>query len=278
MQKGYRRKKVNLQFNKRALFKLSMVFVFLLCILFLLIFIFIRMPLYFSTAKIDRDGRIVVSVYNFYDLRIVKAVVPPETELKLAMQRGSLRAKGLPRLVETEKLPAQFVVDSLMKSFHLPIDYWEKDMPTLAKLAVLLNSLRGVREENVNLEDSQVLKKKVLADGEDGYIISGSMPISLLGLFSDPKMSSGQMAVRIVNQTGKDNNWLNDIFTILEVLGVKSVPPRLDEKSDIDCIVRTSNKYILSRLTSIFNCELDSSPPEVFDIELIIGEKFFKRF
>jgi|GEM_PF-6249248 len=278
MQKGYRRKKVNLQFNKRALFKLSMVFVFLLCILFLLIFIFISMPLYFSTAKIDRDGRIVVSVYNFYDLRIVKAVVPPETELKLAMQRGSLRAKGLPRLVETEKLPAQFVVDSLMKSFHLPIDYWEKDMPTLAKLAVLLNSLRGVREENVNLEDSQVLKKKVLADGEDGYIISGSMPISLLGLFSDPKMSSGQMAVRIVNQTGKDNNWLNDIFTILEVLGVKSVPPRLDEKSDIDCIVRTSNKYILSRLTSIFNCELDSSPPEVFDIELIIGEKFFKRF
>ena len=174
-----------------------------------------------------------------------------------------------------------------MKTFYLPVDYWAEkealgtfaggDVPLNVRIGILTASLKGKRQENANLADSSFLVKTKLSDGEDGYQV-GELTLSLASLFSDPVISSGARAVRVVNATGEDAYKLEELLAVLEVLGAKPVPPRQEAPLPYDCLVSANDEQILARMSTVFNCEKSGKKPEAFDIELVLGKGFVERF
>lgn len=267
---------------------LGVLFVILLILVASVVFVIGKVPAVFSVVIPTSNEDLELTHFDFKDGRAVVLTVPSDTEVNLAMRRGTLRARSVTRLIELEGLPGQILSDTVMKTLYLPVDYWAKekkygtylggDIPLTVRLAIFIQNLGGLRKENINLKDTSVLVNSRLKDGEDGYIVSGHLPLSLLSLFADPEISSGQTAVRLVNGMGEGEAALAPIAAILEVLGAKPVPPVNVDKSDTDCIVRAKDKYKLARVASVFNCEVSTDLPEAFDVELVLGRRFFERF
>lgn len=238
----------------------------------------VRGPDNFSIVYPEENGSIKLMLYDLANERSVKLDIPGDVEVNLAMGRGILRAKNVKRLIDSENLPGQLLADTIMKTLRLPVDYWSGDVPLSAKIAIIAHNLRGSREDQISLENSPYLLKTKLIDGEEGYKVSGSLTLSLVSLFSDPSISKNQTAVRLVNRTGDNAYDLSHVVEVLEVLGAKPVPPLKEDPLDADCVVKANDAYTRARVASIFNCSEDPSPPEAFDIELILGSHFSKRF
>lgn len=232
---------------------------------------------YFSIADFDEDGNVALTLYDLPAEKVVKIVIPGDTYAHLAMGRGKLRLRSVKRLMETENLPDQFIVDTVMKTLLLPVDYSAGDVPLMVKANILFASLRGLSEEEINLAETHFLRKEKLPDGEEGYIV-GNITIGLASLFADPVVAEGAKAVRVVNKTGDSEHKIREVLAILEVLGVKPVPPVNDQPSSQDCIVSARNERILDRMARVFNCAKSTKEPEAFDIELVLGKAFLERF
>lgn len=269
--------------------------VFLAILLVLLVVIvvaaasaFRRAPSVFSVVVATSSGDLELTHFDLGQGRAVVLTIPKDTEVQLAMKRGTLRARSVARLMELEGLPGQLLVDTVMKTLSLPVDYWAKgkkygtyfggDVPFVVRLAVFVHALRGLREERISLGETSFLVKKRLVDGEDGYVVSGYLPLSILSLFADPAISGGKTTARLVNSMGEGKEEVAMVANILEVLGAKAAPPVNADKEGLDCIVKANDKYKLARLSSVFDCEVSAQPPEAFDVELILGSRFWARF
>lgn len=220
---------------------------------------------------------------------ITKIIVPAETEVELAMERGTLRAHSVWKLVESESLPGQLLADTVMRTFHTPIDFWadessfknilskKTDIPFFLKLRTILLSKRKSPQE-IKLDETSVLTRRKLTDGQEGYAVTGSLPVSLLSKFADSNISETQIAARIINETGEESYRLTDVVGVLEVLGAKVAPIAQGAQDEIDCVVTSNQDEVLERVGMVFNCEQVKAAPEAFDVELVLGTKFLKRF
>jgi hypothetical protein len=242
----------------------------------------------FSIVALGKNGDIQLLLFDLNEGRNVRVTIPGELEMKLAMRRGTLRAKNAVRLSEIENLGGVFLSDSIMKTLYLPVDYWAErevrgvflggDVPVGVSITLLAFGLTGLREEEVDLADTAFLKSQALPDGEGGYVTSGEPPLSLVSLFSDPVISKEQIAARLVNRTGEREQALFEVTKILEVLGAKPAPTVAGDPLDVDCIVSAKNPQTASRVASVFNCRLDNESPKALDVELIFGTDFVHRF
>lgn len=249
---------------------------------FLFRFIWERSPDYFTIASVDTAGDIKVEYIDTKGQQIYSVVVPKDTEVNLAMQRGVLRAHSIEKLLSSENLPGQFLSDTVMKTFHFPVDYWKSgmssDLPFVLALKLKLMRIRGASIENIDLSNTSYLIPEKLTDGEDGYKVRETMPLLLQSIFADPAFSKDYTAVQIVNRTGEHQYYLHDFIKVLEVMGVKVAPIVEGEKEAIDCVVKSLNTKALEKIAGIFNCEEIHTESSAFDLEIIVGEKFYERF
>lgn len=239
-------------------------------------------PEVFTIAATKEDGNIEIRVVEIKKNKITKVVVPYDTEVSLAMRRGTLRAQSVVKLIDSEKLPGQFLADTVMRTFYLPVDYWQvygdSDLPLFISLRLRIPKLRGFQEEVINLSETSFLTKTKLRDGEEGYEAQDKTPLFLASLFADSNFSTRQTAVGVVNATGEGEYVLSEVVKVFETLGAKVAPISSVEEKDVSCVVSASDKKILERVAEVFNCDKDSAPPKAFDIELLLGSKFYNRF
>lgn len=238
---------------------------------------------YFTIASTDQSGDINVDYVDLTGGQIYSIKIPKDTEVSLALQRGSLRASSVEKLVATENLPGQFIADTVMKTFYFPVDYWRhgmsSDIPLVLMVRQKLMSLGRREKETINLADTTFLVEQKLMDGQDGYTVRDAMPLLLQSIFADPAFSKNYTAVQIVNKTGQYPYHLHDVIKILEVMGVKVAPISEGEKDEaIDCVATSLDKTALSRVASIFGCSTKYAEPASFDVEIVLGERFYKRF
>lgn len=272
--------------KRRVVFVLgAMTAVLLVSLIFIL---FAKVPQAFSVVVPTESEDLELIFFELNEGKVVVITIPKDTQMNLAMNRGTLRVKSVRRLIDSEKLPGRLLSDTVMKTLYLPVDYWAGrqhygtfwggDMPLPVRLTIFLQNIRGLKEERVDLADTTVLTKERLKDGEDGYVVSGRLPLTLISLFAEPAISSSQTAVRLVNGTGEPEYVLTDVASILEVLGAKPVPPLTVDAVDVDCLVRANDEYSRERIASVFDCSVSKETPEAFDIELLVGSRFVERF
>lgn len=242
-----------------------------------------KTPDYFTLATAEPSGDIKIDYVDLTQEQIYSIIIPKDTEVALAMQRGNLRASSIEKLLKTENLPGQFLADTTMKTFHFPVDYWRHGMSTDLPLVLLVRQkVMGwgrSKIEKINLSDTTYLVEQKLTDGEVGYVVRDAMPLLLQSIFADPAFSKDYTAIQIVNKTGQHQYYLHNFVKVLEVMGVKVAPiSDGDKEAEIDCIAKSLDRDALERIASVFNCDTLYAEPSAFDVEIIVGERFYKRF
>lgn len=275
-------------------FRLGLVFLLILAFLFSGLFLYRVLSIdsdFVTLAVAKNAGDLEVAVFDFSKRTVIKIHIPAETSVNLAMHRGTLRAQSIWKLVESEGLPGQILADTVTKTFHFPVDHWadesatkslvagKTDLPSPLRVRIFLMKIQRTEEESIDLSKTSYLSKGKLADGEEGYEVRGSLPLSLATLFADSRISEKQTAVSLINKTGKDQKELRDVVDVLGVLGAKVAPVvESEEDKDLSCEVSALNFEVAEKISSIFDCKLNPKTPEVFDIEITLGKKFYERF
>lgn len=275
------KKRTKIKPNRSSKAKLVFVLFFALAIIFFAWFFYrvlSSIPDRLVTAVVNKEGQIEVVVYDFAESSVSRMEIPKDTQMDLAMQRGVLTAESAVAIKNTEKLPGGFVSNSVMRTFSFPIDYFHADMPLVLKAQALLLGLRANTSQRIDLAKSGYLAQEPLKLGVDGYVVKSQMPLQLASLFVDSKIAGKQTVVQISNLTGQANSAMSPYVAILESLGAKVAPIIRDEPKDMDCYVSAIDQDVMDRVAGIFDCDPGPADPDGFDINIVLGSRFYERF
>jgi hypothetical protein len=250
------------------------------------------------------DGNVTVTTINPKAGEITNILIPGSTQLLVSRQLGSWRIKSIWMLGENEKLSGELLRESIVKNFHFPVEAWADSWamglgsggfsPAIKavfsvrksnlgfgdrlKMAIFSLGVKNTKRTDISLVDTGYLKKTRLVDGEEGYILSGELPNSLLIIFSIPEVSKEGLKAHIIDASGR-NLLGQDVGETLEVLGIKVASVEKRDPSDFDCIVKGEESDLVKKVARLFSCRPENgSPNGKFDIEVTLGETFAKRY
>lgn len=249
------------------------------------------------------EGDISVSVFDPKNESITSILIPGSTELDVARQLGTWRAKSVWQLGINEDLGGKLLAESITKNFNFPIITWgntnlmglaEGEVLGIAKaiflpggtnlkivdrvkMGIFAMGVTNPKRINIDLREGY-LKKTRLTDGEEGYIILGTNFQKLYPIFSENEISQEGLRVQIKDATGK-RGVAENVGETLEVLGLKIASVARKGREESDCKYRTSNEELGRRIGFIFSCEKEKGTPEGnFDLEVKLGSKFAERY
>ena len=300
-----RKRKSKKKTNQRS--KYLKIFIFLVLI-FILVF-FLKPNKFvgedkFSIGIRGLDENIYLVLIDSKNEKITKIVVPNNTQVEVAGGYGRWKVGSVWELGYNEKLEGQLLADTLFKNFGIPVHSWgdyrlleifEKNFIDIvkgifvplktnlsfgdrAKLAIFSMGVSNHNRDNILLKNTSFLKVKKLESGEDGYEVTNNVPIFIYILGSEDLLVKNGAAVLVVNRTGT-SAIVDEVGKLFGILGGKVSLVKTREPEDIDCRVRGKNQKMVLRITDIFGC--DRGEGEFggnFDIEMILGTAFAKRF
>ncbi len=291
---------------KRSLKKF--VFIFIIGF-FLLLFISFQTKFWKSSAKTSlvirrENGDVTISVFDPELEKVTNMTIPSNTEVDVARQLGRWKLGSVWELGENEKLGGKLLTETVVKHFKLPVVAWADDpargftegnfadvikasflpyktnlgIGDKLKLGLFAIKIKNLKREDINFAESNLLRKTVLIDGEEGYLLTNNLPNYIIALFSSPEISSKSTRVVISNATGK-GGIAEDIGEVIEVMGAKLANIKREEESDLDCVVAGREEIIVNQIAEVFSCKKSKDLPEGnFDLEIKIGTEFAKRF
>ncbi|MGD8743985.1 MAG: hypothetical protein PVJ52_00125 [Candidatus Woesebacteria bacterium] len=255
-----------------------------------------------SMAIVDGNGDVEVVTFDPTNREIVSIAIPAETQVRVSRQLGVIRIKNVWQLGVNEKIGGKLLAETIRGHFKFPVVAWgeEKalgllggDIPSLInavmvpystnltfsdKLNIALFSLSIGNSDkvSVNLAETPYLKRKVLVDGEEGYVVWRDIPQNIAVIFSDTGVSKGNLKVKIVDATG-EFGVAEDVSELLGVLGVKVSSVSDVGEQDVDCLVK--GDLADDVFVNLLECSrLSSSPEGNFDTEIVLGRGFAERF
>lgn len=229
-------------------------------------------------------------------------IIPGDTEVEVAESYGALRIKNVWQLSQNEKLKGRLLPETIMQNFLFPLHLWlggvqetldkgkidsilrfvftpgSTNIPFGDRLDIGLFALRAqsLGKTNINLAESQFLRKQLLNDGIPGYKLNGAPSERLTIYFSDNQMSKTSPKVYIIDETGEFG--VADTFgKIVEVMGGKVVSVDKRAQADSDCEIKGLDKVIVKKVAAPFSCKEVSGKSD-FDLEVKLGKSFAKRF
>ncbi|MEJ2347691.1 MAG: hypothetical protein P8Y17_00625 [Patescibacteria group bacterium] len=292
--------------GKKSLKKFAIVF-----LVGLLAFLFISLQTKFwsSSDKMSlvmrkENGDVIISVFEPEQEKITNLIIPENTEVNVARQLGRWKLRSVWELGENEKLGGRLLAETFVKHFKLPVVAWA-DSPAVGfaegdlgkvirasllpyktnlgigdklKLGFFSFKIKNLKREDIDFSENNILKKTVLLDGEEGYILTNSLPNYILALFSNSEISNRSIRAAIIDGTGKAKV-AEDVGEIIEVMGAKLANIKKGEVADIDCLVAGREKVVAEEVAEVLSCEKSKELPEGnFDLEIKIGTEFAKRF
>ena len=223
-----------------------------------------------------------------------KLIIPGDTEVDVAENYGVLKIKNVWQLSQNEKRRGRLLPETVTQDFLFPTTLWSKepldniwkfifnpedtniafgDRVTIGIFALRVPTL-GRTE--INLGQSQFLKKTKLSDGSSGYQLVGTPSERLTIYFADNDLTQGNLKVNIVDATGVVG--VSDtVGEIIQVLGGKVVSIDKKAPESTDCLLLGSNKVVVRKIATLFSCQIGSTSTN-FDVEIHLGANFAKRF
>lgn len=263
---------------KKSLYPLVAI---VLLVLFIFSVIFFTVTKAFSgqenyvVAKLTDNSDAKITVYSFLDNNISTILVPKDTLVNVAMNRGDLRLSSVEKIIKTEGLGTEILSNSLMKTFNIPIDSLDSKVSFHKRINLFLFSL-SASKQNIDLNDTSQITKTELEDGEEGYVFKGSFSPFIAQLFNSRNLSS--IRLEIVRRVDFNYQSSQDLSEILTNMGVHVFTIKKQAASDEDCIIETKNIEKMDRISSIFKCELRSLEEGNTDARIILGNTFARRF
>lgn len=308
MRSARRRNRIETQKRKGRF--LSLFFRFLLPLgLILAVFIFFRVTTRFWNGRDkfilvfrEANGNVGVTVLDPAASEVTTITVPGDLEVVVSENYGTLRIKNVWQLSLNEKKGGRLLPETVMKNFLFPVFLWASEpgaglgegnfgnilkfvfSPGLTNISFgdrVMAALFALRVDHlgrteIDLAKSQFVKKQILNDGTSGYKLSGPISERLTANFSDSDFSDKGLRVKIDDRTGRVG--ADKVGEILQVLGGKVVSiDRAATAEDSDCSVLGKAENAMKKVMNIFVCQKGTTPTD-FDLELILGSKFAKRF
>lgn len=250
------------------------------------------------------DGSVAVTTFDPATDGIKTVVIPAETEVRVARQLGTWRIKSVWELGQDEGLDGQLLSETITRQLKIPVFVWSDSVGAgffssspLAiikaalfpyktnlgigdrlRLAVFSLGVKNFKREEIDLSETKVLQRTTLVDGTPGYRVVGDIPSSIAAIYSDPYMSSISAKTQIIDATSS-NSVAKDVGEIVEVIGLKTASIEdVEVRADLDCKVSGRDKDLANTISKLFSCEVVTHEDGNFDLTVLIGEEFAKRF
>lgn len=249
----------------------------------------------------DDSGSVKILVFDSSRKKITSFSIPSEMQVKASRQFGTWRLGGLKILSENEGYGNQLLAESLMYYFAFPIDAWASEKAEgfveggfrsflsfispyqtslgfgdRLNLLIFSGKVKNFDKEYVDVTDFSMIQKRILTDGGEGYVLTGSFPRSVYAVFAEPVFSNSQTNIKIVDKTGsrRGHAVLGSLF---ESLGIKVAAITQENSEEIDCVVRGLDTKKTKHVAKLLSCEEEQKETGSFDFEFIYGEDFLKR-
>ena len=255
-----------------------------------------------TTVSTSENGNVRVSVLAPQEGTITNLILPAESQVNVSSQFGVWRIKSIWELGENEGVSGQLLARSVTKNFRFPVtayfersellagkkrihSFWEiltseSDLLMGDRFRILFfaTKLKNSQITNINLSDTTYLTKTTSLDGEAGYSVGSTIPVSLSSIFIDKEIYESNYKVLIKNATGGSRT-AETVGEIIEVLGARFVAFEKDNADNLDCEVLGKDNRIIKKIVSVFDCQrINTDPPGAFDLEIRLGEEFVERF
>lgn len=251
-----------------------------------------------------KDGDVTVSVFDPQSHSIMYFSLPAETQVTASGNLGTWKLGSIWRLGIQEKKEGRLLTETIVKTFQIPTDGWAdenaigflqgnigqivkavtqikstnltlKDRINLALFSLRLNPSD---KYEVNLIDIGYLYPTELLDGDDGYKSRRDLPSKIGSYVSDPFITSERPTMTIKDATGQISS-AAQVSRVIEALGGKVLSIEDENPEKGDCIIRAVKPITAARLAEVLGCKIVKQlPTGNFDIEIVIGEDFAKRF
>ncbi len=250
----------------------------------------------------NASGDVSVSVADPILSEVTTLIIPAETQVDVARNYGTFRIKNVWQLGINEKIGGDLLAETVTRNFLFPVFLWTERPTGLdsggtgailkfiffpggtniafgdrLRIGLFSLNLQDSDHNVIDLGKSQFLEKKVLDDGEAGYILSGQISQRLTAYFSDNEIGESNIKVNITDATGTPGV-SEKLGEILQVVGGKVVS--IDKKStadETDCVVTGGNTPAVKKIANLFSCKIGSSKSS-FDLDIRVGKAFAKRF
>jgi hypothetical protein len=216
--------------------------------------------------------------------------IPGETEITAARNLGEWKVASLWRLGEDEGIGGELLARSINKTFHLPIVAWGEgvsqkpllikatNLSVIDKLKLTLFGLgvKNAKKQEIDLTQTSVLVRSKLANGEEGYKVSGHEPAWLAAVFGESLVSAEGQGVIIVD-AGAGKSLTDEVGKIIGVVGAKVVAVETTDEADFGCVVGRGSTTSL-KIAAVFGCRLENSQLEPGLVEVKLGKSFRNLF
>lgn len=250
----------------------------------------------------DKNGEVGVIVLDPALSEVTTLIIPGDTQVDVARNYGTFRIKNVWQLGVNEKIGGSLLAETVTQNFLFPVFLWENKNPGLGngnakdilsfmffpgqtnialgdrvRMGLFSLKVQDLGRSAIDLGKSQFLNKKILDDGEIGYVLTGTVSQRLTIYFSDNETGDKSIKVNITDATGSPGI-SEKLGEILQVIGGKVVS--IDRKSvaeDSDCIVTGLNSDVVKKVANLFSCKIGTVETS-FDLDISIGKEFAKRF
>jgi len=279
-------------------------------VIFLLVFwVFSKKTLWDGQRRVTlvvpmNDSSVSLVVFDPSDFLITVISIPSNTRITVPYGMGEWPLRSVWELGEQEGYGGEFLMNGVMKTFRLPVDFWVSregegfatgkvrsvlravlvpygtNMTYKEKILLGIFSLRVSDSSRVMIDLREMGGvEKVSVGGEEAYLVRESVPGKLVRLFSLRNVLNEGALVGLVDASdgGVERGVLADL---IEHVGAKVVSvDSVELQEDLDCIVRFRKKITSMELARLFSCELrDGEPEGNVDVELQFGGKFKARW
>lgn len=162
------------------------------------------------------------------------------------------------------------IANAVLKPYKTNLNF--KDRLAVATFVI---SLDNIDRSTLDLRESGVVKKSVLSDGSDGYVLSGFNSSKLNSFFIDYFFINDSPKISIATTPALKGKG-TQIGQILEIMGGKIVSLEEEEaNADFVCEVSPKTDKRAIRISAIFDCELTTKViNESGEIQIKLGNKF----
>ena len=255
------------------------------------------------TLVIRGEENVNIAIFDPKQAEIINIIIPDNTEVDVAEQKGIYKIQNIWELGENSKLGGNLLSRSVTKHFKLPVYLWadkyalgflESNPTRLAKtlfypystnlslgdkfgLALFSLSVKNPKRSDIDFIESDYVKEKELLDGTTGYVTMGDLPPGISSLFPMSGMSENIYRIMIRDATGQFG-LSEEVTKILEVLGGKVVSIVKEKEADGVCELRGKNQETLEVIAKLLPCSVKKDSATNIDIEVYLGKDFGERY
>lgn len=255
-----------------------------------------------SVVYLEEGGDVSVIVLDPKLQEVTTLTIPKNTQVEVARNYGTFTIGNVWQLGVNEKLGGKLLAETVTNNFLFPTTLWAGGSTGLesgkfndlvcfifapgktnimfgdrVKMALFSMKIQDIGRTYIDLGKSKFITKKILEDGQPGYVLEGAVSQRLTIYFADNQIETDNVKINITDATGTPGV-ADRLGQILEVLGGKVVS--IDKKTvaeESDCLISGKNTTAVDKITKLFSCKKvtdDSS----FDLNIKIGKAFAGRF